>query len=205
MTLGGYEQDIELTTFDFSQADVSLFTGQLNFSADQDNTAIASVTGTAYGEMLDMRALSSDLSLNAGAGDDVLLGSRGQDLLTGGVGADVFQLTLGHSGSTTSTADVITDLTMGDQIDLTGLLSLLDGVFVTSNKSSEFVGSASFVDLIGLDDDKFDVWVGSRDGRDYLVCETSADGSTTELIDIGTSASVNLSNWNFSAGVITIG
>jgi Ca2+-binding RTX toxin-like protein len=134
-----------------------------------------------------------------------LLGSRGQDLLTGGVGADVFQLTLGHSGSTTSTADVITDLTMGDQIDLTGLLSLLDGVFVTSNKSSEFVGSASFVDLIGLDDDKFDVWVGSRDGRDYLVCETSADGSTTELIDIGTSASVNLSNWNFSAGVITIG
>ena len=205
MTLGGYEQDIELTTFDFSQADVSLFTGQLNFSADQNSTAIGSVKGTAHGEMLDMRALSSDLSLNAGAGDDVLLGSRGQDLLTGGVGADVFQLTLGHSGSTTSTADVITDLTMGDQIDLTGLLSLLDGVFVTSNKSSEFVGSASFVDLIGLDDDKFDVWVGSRDGRDYLVCETSADGSTTELIDIGTSASVNLSNWNFSAGVITIG
>jgi Ca2+-binding RTX toxin-like protein len=202
MTLVGQMKNNELTTFDFSQADVSFFTGQLNFIAEEDNTAIASVTGTAYGEMLDMRALSSVLSLNAGAGDDVLLGSQGQDWLTGGEGADVFRLTLGHSGSTTSTADVITDLTSGDRLDLTGLT--IDGVFAASAKAEAIFGSATDVGLTGLDDLKFDVWVATVDSKDYLVYETEADGSSTELIEIGATASGTLANWQFSAGLITI-
>jgi hypothetical protein len=202
MSLVSQMKNNELTTFDFSQSDVSFFTGQLNFIAEEDNTAIASVTGTAYGEMVDMRALSSDLSLNAGAGDDVLLGSQGQDWLTGGEGADVFQLTLGHSGSTTSTADVITDLTSGDRIDLSGLT--IDGVFANAEKAQTLSGSALDVGLAGLDDLKFDVWVATVDSKDYLVYETAADGSSTELIEIGATAPGTLANWQFSAGLITI-
>jgi hypothetical protein len=202
MTLGGQMKISELTAFDFSQADVALFAGQLNFIAEEDNTAIASVTGTAYGEMLDMRALSSDLSLNAGAGDDVLLGSQGQDWLTGGEGADVFRLTLGHSGSTTSTADVITDLTSGDRIDLSGLT--IDGVFANAAKAQTLSGFAVDVGLAGLDDLKFDVWVATVDSKDYLIYETAADGSSTELIEIGATAPGTLANWQFSAGLITI-
>ena len=53
-------------------------------------------------------------------GSDLLAGDRGQDILTGGDGNDTFILAGGLSAAATLiSADVITDLAMGDKIGLT--------------------------------------------------------------------------------------
>lgn len=72
--------------------------------------------------------------LSGGAGDDRLNGDWGRDTLTGGAGSDVFVFTEGHSGSTDSTADVITDFTPGDRIDL----SLIDAVAGNDQANDSF-------------------------------------------------------------------
>jgi hypothetical protein len=58
--------------------------------------------------------------LMGGNGSDLLAGDRGQDMLTGGGGNDTFILAGGLSASAILiSADVITDLAMGDKIGLT--------------------------------------------------------------------------------------
>ncbi|QTF57223.1 retention module-containing protein [Stutzerimonas frequens] len=62
--------------------------------------------------------------LVGGAGDDILIGGLGNDQLNGGGGADTFAWKAGDLGN-----DVIKDFNAseGDRIDLTGLLSEMDG------------------------------------------------------------------------------
>ena len=60
-------------------------------------------------------------NLNGGTGNDTLTGGTGTDTLTGGSGDDVFDFNSGELGTTTATADVITDFTATDRIDLSSI------------------------------------------------------------------------------------
>jgi serralysin len=67
-----------------------------------------------------IRGGKEDDILMGGNGADLLAGDRGQDILTGGGGNDTFILAGGLSAAATLiSADVITDLAMGDKIGLT--------------------------------------------------------------------------------------
>ena len=75
-------------------------------------------------------------TLDGGAGDDTLDGGKGADLLTGGAGNDTFRFTAAGieslgSGYTVYIYDTITDFSVGDRIDLTGL-------------GATFIGDAAF-------------------------------------------------------------
>jgi Ca2+-binding RTX toxin-like protein len=69
-----------------------------------------------------------------GDGVDTLNGGAGADTLTGGTGADIFVFSAASdSGVGYSNADLITDFTSGDKIDLSAIVS-----------GGTFIGSASF-------------------------------------------------------------
>lgn len=77
-----------------------------------------------------------------GAGNDRIAGQAGRDFLTGNYGRDVFVFNaISETGSTRTTADIITDFTSGaDRINLSTIdaSSLFDG-----NNSFVFIGTAS--------------------------------------------------------------
>jgi Ca2+-binding RTX toxin-like protein len=60
--------------------------------------------------------------LIGGLGDDLLSGDRGQDILTGGDGNDIFVLAR-DLPSLAEDADVITDFTVGDKVNLTSFIA----------------------------------------------------------------------------------
>lgn len=63
--------------------------------------------------------------LGGGSGADTLLGGLGTDMLTGGEGNDIFKYkALAEIGEPYYTGDTITDLTVGDQIDLSTITGL---------------------------------------------------------------------------------
>lgn len=102
------------------------------------------------------------------------------------------------------TADEITDLSVGDQIDLTALEELdgLSVVWHTTDQATTFAGAGVTFTA------DYDVFVGSVGGQDYLFYETTAQGSTDAdagtlevvLIDfVGTPA-----NWTMDIGLLTV-
>ena len=84
-------------------------------SANNDNDRLMGGDGNDT-----IRGGKEDDILMGGNGSDLLAGDRGQDMLTGGGGNDTFILAGGLSASATLiSADVITDLAIGDKIGLT--------------------------------------------------------------------------------------
>ena len=147
-------------------------------------------------------------TLIGGDGNDVLIGGLGADFLTGGAGVDTFKFLTGDADpSVNGSFDTITDLEVGDRIDLSGLTHALDGILATSAKSSGAFGNASTMaagGVLGLDDTKYDAWLMTMNDKDYLVYETSTDGQTLEAVELNYSGSVTLANWTLANGVITI-
>lgn len=95
--------------------------------------------------------------LEGGDGDDRLNGGAGRDQLAGGSGADTFVFARGETGATAATADVITDFSAGDLIDLRTLggLTLVDGLS----------GHARELAVTTLGPDTLVVWDLDGDGR----------------------------------------
>lgn len=145
-------------------------------------------------------------TLNGGAGNDVLFGGPGQDTLTGGAGADTFVFETGDSD--VYNPDVITDLAVGDVIDL----SAINGVnfnfwrdFVDDDDDAKFT-------------DRFDVFVGKTTAGEqtsyYLLYETTPYGDegadsagTLESVALQgpwLSADPSPSSWVLNAGLLTI-
>jgi len=89
-----------------------------------------------------IRGGKEDDILMGGNNDDLLAGDRGQDMLTGGGGNDTFILAGGLSASATLiSADVITDLAIGDKIGLTDGIGLANLTF--ESVSLQLDGGAS--------------------------------------------------------------
>jgi uncharacterized protein YkwD len=89
-----------------------------------------------------IRGGKEDDILMGGNGEDLLAGDRGQDMLTGGGGNDTFILAGGLSAAATLiSADVITDLAIGDKIGLTDGIGFADLTF--ESVSLQLDGGAS--------------------------------------------------------------
>jgi|GEM_PF-937362 len=84
-------------------------------------------------------------TLGGGSGADTLLGGLGTDMLTGGEGNDVFKYkSLAEFGGQYYSSDTITDLTVGDQIDLSAITGLTFAGF-----GNNFSGVANQVSVHG--------------------------------------------------------
>lgn len=60
-------------------------------------------------------------TIDGGSGDDLIVGGHGRDLLTGGLGDDVFDFNKLTDSRIGTRADVVTDFSLGDTIDLSGI------------------------------------------------------------------------------------
>jgi len=84
-------------------------------------------------------------TLGGGSGADTLLGGLGTDMLTGGEGNDVFKYkSLAEFGGQYYSSDTITDLTVGDQIDLSAITGLTFAGF-----GNNFSGVANQISIHG--------------------------------------------------------
>ena len=93
-----------------------------------------------------IRGGKEDDILMGGNGEDLLAGDRGQDILRGGAGNDTFILAGGLSASATLiSADVITDLAIGDKIGLTDGIGFANLTF--ESVSLQLDGGASVASL----------------------------------------------------------
>ena len=81
---------------------------------------VENLTGSAFADNL--TGNDGDNILSGGAGGDTLSGGGGIDRLIGGSGNDTFNFdALTDLGSTVETSDTVTDFTVGDLLDLSGL------------------------------------------------------------------------------------
>lgn len=118
-------------------------------------------TGNALGNVLTGNAganvlagLDGDDTLIGGDGNDTIIGGKGKDSMSGGLGNDVFKFASAldtwawsdFAGATASTAEVITDFTAGDKIDLSGVdaISSPSGHNVSGDQSFVFIGTNNF-------------------------------------------------------------
>jgi serralysin len=115
-------------------------------------------------------------TLIGGTGDDIIRGGHGPDDLTGGAGNDTFRYG-STADSTGGNPDHITDLGVGDLIDLSGI-DASGGLAGTSNDFT-FIGTAAFSGHAG------ELRVENVSGNDWLVlADTNGDGSADMSIDV---------------------
>jgi Tol biopolymer transport system component len=138
-----------------------------------------------------------DDALDGGEGADKLAGGKGADSLAGGGGKDIFVFKKGDSSANPETADVIEDLEAGDKIDLSSISKRLN--FIKAGIADDFDGTG-----LKLSASKYDAYIARVEGELYLVYETSAKGSTHEVVLIG-DADENPGAWSAKLGVLTIG
>lgn len=150
-------------------------------------SASLSIIGSAGNDVI--KTSWGDDTINGGDGSDIIRSGYGVDALTGGAGADtfIFDDADDYYGPQDFGA-VITDLAVGDKIDLSAIstsFSLVGGMGETSSTA-------------------FDAWIETIDEKDYLAFERAVDDSNPALIEIGTAVPGTYANWTVTSGVITI-
>lgn len=176
----------------------------LSGSAEADTLSVAGLSWLgSFGAELE--GLEGDDTLIGGAGADRLFGGPGRDSLSGGAGADTFVFEPGDS-ALGAEADVITDLALGDVIDLSAING---GVFNFGRAVIDLdSGPASF-------SADFNVFIGrSGSGGDstyHLFYETTPYGDAgassagaLEAVALGAVLPSGPANWVLSAGTLTI-
>jgi VCBS repeat-containing protein len=168
------------------------FTGTLTITGDDLQTATLNVDASDYTGALSLLGTDTDDTLMGGtqndtivggAGDDSIRGGAGQDTLTGGEDEDTFVFTAADVSTSTTNADLITDLAVGDKIDLSN--------FITS-------GAAESLSL-GI----IEVSTGEVT-RTFLEVKSQAN-VTLAVIDVGTAGLPGqLSSWSETDGVFTV-
>lgn len=118
-------------------------------------------------------------TLLGGNGVDHLNGGAGIDTLTGGAGKDYFVFKAADSGSSSATADVITDFSKAqkDKIDLHGIAGLT------------FVGNAAFSNTAG------EVHFVQNAGHTYVEADFNGDGAADFVLDL--TGTINLVSTDF--------
>jgi Ca2+-binding RTX toxin-like protein len=116
--------------------DSSLFAVQVNLAANVNTggeaqgdilSNIEEVSGSAFGDTITGKTANERLIGNGG--NDRLDGGVGSDTLVGGAGSDTFVFSLGQSGQTLTTMDIISDYAkglvgIGDTIDFSAALTV---------------------------------------------------------------------------------
>ncbi|WP_247893084.1 Calx-beta domain-containing protein [Azospirillum baldaniorum] len=109
-------------------------TGTANADTLSGGAGRDTIAGGAGNDLL--LGLAGNDSLSGGDGDDTLDGGSGSDTLTGGAGNDTFRFVSEENSNsfTIFSSDVITDFSVGDRLDLTGLNATYLGTgFFTGN------------------------------------------------------------------------
>ncbi|PTX54193.1 Ca2+-binding RTX toxin-like protein [Litoreibacter ponti] len=181
-TIAGGESGIDTDRVNFAGMTTAI---NVTYSANKTGTAtdgtdtlnfaqIEALTLTAQGDSVDARATSLGQEIDAGAGNDTLMGGSGDDTLTGGDGADVIS---GGDGS-----DYI-DGGAGDDYLTTGLGN---DTLVGGEGNDTLMNSAGDDSLVGGSGD--DLIIATA-GNDTLEGGDGADtldgGSENDLIDGG--------------------
>lgn len=115
-------------------------------------------------------------TMSGGDGDDTLTGGAGRDQQAGGTGADQFVLAnLGHTGTTSAAADLITDFIQGDdRIDLSRLDAIRgNGV---ADDAFTFIGNAAFSAVAG----QLRAYVSG--GATFVEMDVNGDGTLDGMI-----------------------
>ena len=152
-----YDGGADFDTIEASKSAISLVVTGTNITGIE---AISSggfsgfrLVGTGSANVLDFSAISliGVESIDAGAGNDVVIGSAGadaiiggsgRDTLTGGAGNDTFVFTSTSQSTRPSTIDIITDFHQGeDRIDLSGIDA---NTVLAGEDAFTFVGSGPF-------------------------------------------------------------
>jgi VCBS repeat-containing protein len=163
-----------VTTDRFAQIDAS---GQaaggvvVNASARQ-----GSVTLVGSSQSDDLQGGAGNDVLQGGAGDDTLNGGLGADILTGGAGNDVFIWRAANGVQTQP--DVITDLAVGDAIQIQGLTGL-------QWRAQDTQRSATTLDA----------WLGASNGRTVLYVETVPDAKSSDWVPLEIASGIRTRGW----------
>ena len=112
-----------------------------------------SIIGTGDANPLNLNGADIGLTINGGAGNDVITGTKYADILTGGNGSDTFKFNAGDSGAISDlNFDTISDYATGvggDKLDLVGtgaaatLSGTLDVADASGNTGQEILASIS--------------------------------------------------------------
>lgn len=127
------------------------------------------------------------------AGNDTLNGGLGLDLLTGDAGIDTFvYATLGDSGTTGATRDLVTDFVAGtDELDLSGIDAIAGG----GDDGFSFLGAAAFSGAAGqlryVQIDNAGV------ANDFTIVEMDVDGNAIADSQITLAGLINLNASDF--------
>jgi len=128
-------------------------------------------------------------TIEGGDGDDNLTGGLGKELMFGNTGADRFIFaTLSHIGATTSTADIISDFTRGDDvIDLRAI----DANVMTpgTNDTFTFLGTAAFGNVAGQ------ARVAQSGGNTFVELDANGDSVADAMIRLNGLYLLNVNNF----------
>lgn len=127
--------------------------------------------------------LDGSFRIYAGNGTDVIQGSQGDDLISGRGGADTLTGNGGAdrfvysnaSESTAAAADTITDFTLGDLIDLSGVDA---NTGLAGSQQFGFIGSAAFSNTAG------ELRVDQSGGSATIFGDLNGDGAADFRIDL---------------------
>jgi Ca2+-binding RTX toxin-like protein len=136
-----------------------------------------------------------DDNVDGGDGNDKITGGKDADILSGGDGKDSFIFKKGDSNSEIDFADIISDLEKGERIDLSSISKTFNFIKAVA---SDLEGSN-----LKLSSTKFDVYVADLDGDNYLVYETVKNGSSYEIVAVGTEIP-DVSSWTLKSGIFTV-
>lgn len=136
-----------------------------------------------------------DDTIDGGNGNDKITGDKGADVLSGGSGKDRFIFKKGDSSDELDYIDTILDLSKGDSIDLSRISKKFNFIRTVSEELDGWD--------IELSDTKADVYIANFDGDNYLVYETVKDGSSYEIIAIG-SEIPDVSSWTLKSGILSL-
>ena len=166
-------------------------TGSANL-AGTGNALDNIVTGNSGGNSLDggsgndvLWGLSGNDTLIGNSGNDRIIGGQGRDFLTGGIGNDLLVFSaVSDSGITSTTRDVITDFTIGqDKIDL----SQIDAnAFLSGDQAFSFLSAkgAAFTGVAGQLNWYQEDLAGTANDKTIVSCDINGDKAADFQIEI---------------------
>lgn len=172
----------------------------ITFQIDLEGYTTARVNISQHG-FINSSSSEKGEYLIGGDGDQTIWGGSGADIMTGGAGNNTFKFLKGSSTNKGGAeSDRITDLSVGDIIDLTGISTKIN--LITNTIATSMSGAGiSFTD-------EFDVFVGTIGDKSYLFYETTAQGNAPtdagSIEAVGIDIVGTLQEWTAHDGVIAI-
>jgi hypothetical protein len=121
ITLGASASSAFASTVEISAAGLQAATLDIDASAVGFTDSLNVTGGDAADHVVGSQNADT---ISGGGGADIIEGGKGADTLSGGAGNDTFVFKVGDTGGTSTTADKILDLAVGDKLDLSAITGL---------------------------------------------------------------------------------